>query len=323
MTFSRTSEGTEGELLAMLTEEEPTLARPPLHRHPREGERFEVRSGTLDHWLGEQAHTAVPGETAVVPPAVPTPGRYSGSEKLVAQVELRPALRFESCLEKPSTARRRREPERRTGPPPGGGPVPRVLRGVRSGSPPCSGAPPLPGEIAPDPRHGVGPFCLGYRPWYPELSPSGPYGRPTVDVSVVAACTASWAGNGPSSYSFELVGLLVLTVVPAVLAVAAAIRRGAGRRCRHTGREQEHLRVAGKQTNDALGGSDVRGISTSGTRGRDSAPRARADTLGHKRLAPGRAKRYTNTSKQPPFVLKLRFSALRVGARGTVLRGLA
>ena len=173
MTFSRTSKGTEGDLLVMLTEEEPTLARPPLHRHPHEGERFEVRSGTLDHWLGEQAYTAVPGETAVVPPAVPTPGRYPGSEKLVAQVELRPALRFESCLEKPSTARRRREPERRTGPPPGGGPVPRVLRGVRSGSPPCSDAPPPPDEIAPDPRHCVGPFCLGYRPWFSEFNPSG------------------------------------------------------------------------------------------------------------------------------------------------------
>ena len=71
MTFLRTAGDTEGELLAMLAEEEPTLARPPLHRHPHQEERFEVRSGTLDYQLGEQVYTAEPGEVAVVPPGVP------------------------------------------------------------------------------------------------------------------------------------------------------------------------------------------------------------------------------------------------------------
>jgi quercetin dioxygenase-like cupin family protein len=99
MTFLRTAGDTEGELLAMLAEEEPTLARPPLHRHPHQEERFEVRSGTLDYQLGEQVYTAGPGEVAVVPPRVPHTWWNSGSEKLVAQIELRPALRFETCLE--------------------------------------------------------------------------------------------------------------------------------------------------------------------------------------------------------------------------------
>ena len=71
MTFLRTAGDTEGELLAMLAEEEPTLARAPLLRHPHQEERFEVRSGTLDYQLGEQVYTAGPGEVAVVPPGVP------------------------------------------------------------------------------------------------------------------------------------------------------------------------------------------------------------------------------------------------------------
>ena len=177
MTFLRTAEDTGGELLEMLVEEEPTLARPPLHSHPHQEERFEVRSGTLDYQLGEQVYTAGPGEEPVVPPGVPHTWWNSGSEKLVARIELRPALRFETCLEtiyglaragkvSPTGAPNRLQAavllhEFRREYVPVFLPVPTFLpRPVRS--------------LLILVMAALG-RSLGYRPWYPEFSPSGPF----------------------------------------------------------------------------------------------------------------------------------------------------
>jgi quercetin dioxygenase-like cupin family protein len=176
MTFLQTADDTGGELLEMLVEEEPTLARPPLHSHPYQEERFEVKSGTLDYQLGEQAHTVGSGEVAVVPPGVYHTWWNSGSERLVARIELRPALRFETCLEtiyglaragkvSPSGAPGRLQAavllhEFRSEYVPVYGPVPAFLpRPVRSL---------LIRMLAALGR------SLGYRPWYPEFSPFGP-----------------------------------------------------------------------------------------------------------------------------------------------------
>lgn len=176
MAFVQTAQDTNGELLQMVVEEEPTLARPPLHSHPYQEERFEVSSGTLDYQIGEQLYEAGPGEVAVVPPGVAHTWWNSGSEKLVARIELRPALRFETCLEtiyglaragkvSPTGAPNRLQAavllhEFRREYVPVISPVPMFLpRRVRS-------------------------FLLlilailgrsvGYRAWYPEFSPSGP-----------------------------------------------------------------------------------------------------------------------------------------------------
>jgi quercetin dioxygenase-like cupin family protein len=176
MTFLRTAGDTEGELLAMLAEEEPTLARPPLHRHPHQEERFEVRSGTLDYQLGEQVYTAEPGEVAVVPPGVPHTWWNSGSEKLVAQIELRPALRFETCLEtiygltKAGRVSPRGAPSRLQ--------AAVLFHAFRKEYVPVALPAPM---FLPRPARSLLIFVmaamgcfLGYRPWYPEFSPSGP-----------------------------------------------------------------------------------------------------------------------------------------------------
>jgi mannose-6-phosphate isomerase-like protein (cupin superfamily) len=97
--FVKTSNDTDGELLAI----DLTLTRdgrvPGTHVHPEQEERFEVKSGTMKFKLGFRTIVAGPGETVVVPAGKRHRFSNAGDEDAHVRVEVRPALRMEELFE--------------------------------------------------------------------------------------------------------------------------------------------------------------------------------------------------------------------------------
>ena len=174
VTFVRTAQDTDGELLEMLVQEEPTSAHPPLHCHPHQQERMEVISGVLDYRLGDRVSTASPGEVVVVEKGAAHTWWNSGSEPLVVRAELSPALGFETFMETiyglTKTGRVNRDG------------VPNLLqaavlfRAFRREWVPLFLPRPVRELLIP--ILALAGKAFGYRAWYPEFSPSGPASVP-------------------------------------------------------------------------------------------------------------------------------------------------
>ena len=77
---------------------------PPEHSHPRQEERFLVRSGAMGARVGGREATLREGEDLVVPPGTPHRVWNAGQGELHAIVEMRPAApRFRAFLEAGAT----------------------------------------------------------------------------------------------------------------------------------------------------------------------------------------------------------------------------
>jgi mannose-6-phosphate isomerase-like protein (cupin superfamily) len=66
LAFLRTTEDTRGELLEVESTYQAGGQQPPVHYHPRQEERFEVLTGTVEILLGEETRTLRQGEVLTV-----------------------------------------------------------------------------------------------------------------------------------------------------------------------------------------------------------------------------------------------------------------
>jgi quercetin dioxygenase-like cupin family protein len=100
LTIRRTSAETNGELLVVDLELPAGRKVPgPLHRHPKQEERFEVLEGTMRFRMGRKKIVAGPGEVVTVAPGVRHDFANVGDEDAVVRVEVRPALEMERMFE--------------------------------------------------------------------------------------------------------------------------------------------------------------------------------------------------------------------------------
>lgn len=99
ITFLQTTRGTDGELLRFEYLLPPGFSIPE-HVHPRQEERHEIVSGTLNGRVAGNELVYVEGQKVVGPADVPHAWRNpSEDEGLLIVSELRPALRFEPLIE--------------------------------------------------------------------------------------------------------------------------------------------------------------------------------------------------------------------------------
>lgn len=90
--FLATAESTGGEYVEIEVTYPPGSARPPLHLHPAQAERFSVVAGSISGTCGGQEFTLEAGAELVVPPG--TPHRMGADEEGVVMVwRTSPALR--------------------------------------------------------------------------------------------------------------------------------------------------------------------------------------------------------------------------------------
>ena len=101
ITFRETGEGSDGSGLLFDYVLEPAgFAVGRLdHVHPRQEERFEVKSGRLGVRIDGDEWTATEGTRFAILPRTPHTVWNDGSEKMHAVVEMRPALDVESFFE--------------------------------------------------------------------------------------------------------------------------------------------------------------------------------------------------------------------------------
>jgi len=98
MEFIKTAEDTGGALLQLVLTVKPGGAVAAPHIHPRQEERFQVRSGTLRLRTNGEERLLRPGQEGVVPAGSPHVWWNEGADELEALVEFRPALRFEDVI---------------------------------------------------------------------------------------------------------------------------------------------------------------------------------------------------------------------------------
>lgn len=98
-TFLATAQDTDGELLRVDLTVAPGGGIRMRHAHPRQEERWGVRTGRARFRLGRKEVLAGPGESAVAPPGTPHAFVNAGDEDLSMIVELRPALRAGELFE--------------------------------------------------------------------------------------------------------------------------------------------------------------------------------------------------------------------------------
>ena len=97
-TFTHTSAGTGGELLAFDFALRPGGAVPIPHVHPTQTERFEVVDGVMRFRVGLRTLTAGPGDVVEVAPGVAHSFANAGPGEAHLRVEVRPALAMEDML---------------------------------------------------------------------------------------------------------------------------------------------------------------------------------------------------------------------------------
>lgn len=97
--FRATAADTGGEVLVFDLILAPGGHVPAPHVHPEQEERFEVKKGRMQFWLGLKRVIARPGQTVVVPPGAVHYFANAGKETAQVRVEVRPALRMEQLLE--------------------------------------------------------------------------------------------------------------------------------------------------------------------------------------------------------------------------------
>jgi mannose-6-phosphate isomerase-like protein (cupin superfamily) len=93
MKFLLTAADTDGELLRIETLNAPNGVAEPIHVHPFQESRAEVRAGTLRFLVDGITRRLESGETITIPAGVPHRFANDGDEDAVAIQELRPALR--------------------------------------------------------------------------------------------------------------------------------------------------------------------------------------------------------------------------------------
>ena len=157
-------------MLEMWVEAEPGEARPPLHSHPCQEERFEVLSGRLAYRIGDVEGVASAGDRAVVPAGVAHTWWNGGSETLTMRGELAPALRFETFIETIYGLQRSGRVNE--------GGIPSPLQAAvlfrefsREWVPHFL---PAPVRVLVIPLLAAIGRAAGFRYWYPEFSPEGP-----------------------------------------------------------------------------------------------------------------------------------------------------
>lgn len=99
VTFVHTARDSAGKLLEMTVVGAPELARPPLHVHDHQEERFLIHSGVLTYQLGNQVKQARSGDTLTVPAGTPHTWWNAGEVDVEMVGYLEPALRFETFIE--------------------------------------------------------------------------------------------------------------------------------------------------------------------------------------------------------------------------------
>lgn len=97
--FRNTSADTDGALLEVESVyTKPTPARPPVHYHPGQEERFEVLAGELHVLIGGEGSTLGEGETLLISPGT-THSMWAESEGVRVNWQTRPALKTEAFFE--------------------------------------------------------------------------------------------------------------------------------------------------------------------------------------------------------------------------------
>lgn len=168
--FLQVAGDTGGGMLEMWVEAEPGDARPPLHSHPRQEERFEVLSGRLAYRIGKVEGIALAGHWAVVPAGVAHTWWNDGEETLTMRGELVPALRFETFIETIYGLQRSGRVNARGVPRPLQAAV--IFREFAGEWVPLFLPAPVRKLVIPV-LAAIG-RAAGYRYWYPEFSPEGP-----------------------------------------------------------------------------------------------------------------------------------------------------
>ena len=93
MKFLLTAADTAGELLRIETVNPPNGIAEPMHVHPHQESRAEVRAGTLQFLVDGISRRLGPGDEITIPAGVPHRFANDGETDAVAIQELRPALR--------------------------------------------------------------------------------------------------------------------------------------------------------------------------------------------------------------------------------------
>lgn len=88
-----------GELLEVDAEWAPIPTKPPVHLHPRQDERFEIREGELSIHMDGETHVVRAGESIDVPRGTVHKMWNSGDVPTRASWQVRPALRTEDFFE--------------------------------------------------------------------------------------------------------------------------------------------------------------------------------------------------------------------------------
>jgi quercetin dioxygenase-like cupin family protein len=99
MIFRRTAKETGAESVVVETIVRPHGFVAAAHVHPFQTERFEVLEGRVGFRIDGKELEAGPGDVAVVPPGTPHRFWNAGEKDARFQVEVRPALQFESLIE--------------------------------------------------------------------------------------------------------------------------------------------------------------------------------------------------------------------------------
>jgi quercetin dioxygenase-like cupin family protein len=97
--FHKTSDDTEGALLAFDLVVDPDGRVPGGHVHPVQQESFQVLSGAMKFRKGLRTVIAGPGDIVVVPPGAFHQFANAGDEPAVVRVQVEPALRMEHLYE--------------------------------------------------------------------------------------------------------------------------------------------------------------------------------------------------------------------------------
>lgn len=98
--FAQTARETNGESVAVDWFWTRADHRTPPHVHPEMEERWEVVSGRVGFRIGGVEHTAGPGDVLVAPPGTPHCGWNLGPAGVHLRVRFRPALRWESLIQR-------------------------------------------------------------------------------------------------------------------------------------------------------------------------------------------------------------------------------
>jgi len=191
--FRQTARGTAGRLLRLEMFASPGGAPPPEHLHPRQEERFEVRSGVLGARVGGEERALRAGESLVVPMGTPHTWWIGGEEDARVVVGFRPALNTETFFETMYGLARDGKLDEDGVPPFLQTAVISRAYGIYLPRPPVALQKALFAVLAP-----VGKIA-GYRPSYPEYSgadvveASVPGGRLRAGIMVIAGALFAYA----------------------------------------------------------------------------------------------------------------------------------